>query len=42
MTGASIVSPCGVLVMGGGGGGEVRVWACDSGECGREGCITCI
>ena len=33
--GSSVVTPCGMLVMGGGGAGEeaeVKVWTCDSGE----------
>ena len=35
--GSSLVTPCGMLVVGGGGGGsgkegEVKVWSCDSGE----------
>ena len=32
--GSSLVTPCGMLVVGGGSGkeGEVKVWSCDSGE----------
>lgn len=31
--GCSLVTPCGVMVMGGGERGEVMVWKCDTGEC---------
>ena len=30
--GSSVVTPCGMIVMGGGGEGEVRAWSSDTGE----------
>ena len=26
------MTPCGMMVMGGGGEGEVKVWSCDNGK----------
>ena len=30
--GSSTVTPCGMMVVGGGGEGEVKVWNCDNGK----------
>ena len=29
------MTPCGMVVMGGGGEGEVKAWNCDNGESGK-------